>query len=172
MYEMQGGSVNIIVCDDGLQLLPLNERNVRLEYYHVNHMGVSARPPEGTDGFIRRGRFKKAGNLNYCYQFSQRIEEAFKSLLAARANDRPVQDHEENVLYHRAMDESVSLEGGWFSGNLRMSVSCIFSLDELTLTAARSSFSLTRIPEFPEIASWKPPSKWLAVPTWRFCECS
>ena len=61
-YELQGGSANILVNDDGLQLLPEEERMARIEFYADNCIGWTARPkhdPKGT-GFMRRGKFKKA----------------------------------------------------------------------------------------------------------------
>jgi hypothetical protein len=75
VYERQGGIVNVIVCDDGLQLLSEAERARRVKYYRDHNVAYVARPPDGVNGFQRRGRFKKAGNLNHCNSLSLRMED-------------------------------------------------------------------------------------------------
>lgn len=62
-YEMQGGTANIFVNDDGLQLLSPMERKRRIAFYMRNKIGFVARPPDGHEGYVRRGRFKKASNM-------------------------------------------------------------------------------------------------------------
>lgn len=59
-YELQGGSANIFVNDDGLQLLDDEERQARIDFYADNSIGWTARPKHNSDGFVRRGKFKKA----------------------------------------------------------------------------------------------------------------
>ncbi|BFZ57043.1 hypothetical protein PYCC9005_004093 [Savitreella phatthalungensis] len=73
-YELQGGTASILVCEDGLQLLPMSERQKRLAYYKMHGIGYIARPPDGKDGFVRAGKFKKASNMNYALDFANRIE--------------------------------------------------------------------------------------------------
>lgn len=51
-YERQGGRVNLIVCDDGLQLLSETETRERLQFYAINDLAYVARPPHGVDGFL------------------------------------------------------------------------------------------------------------------------
>lgn len=58
-YELQGGSANMFVNDDGLQLLGEEERQARIEFYADHSIGWTARPKDGSDGFRRRGKFKK-----------------------------------------------------------------------------------------------------------------
>ena len=43
-----------------------------------HNIGYVARPPHSAEpgGFQRRGRFKKASNLNYCLGVSERVSEA------------------------------------------------------------------------------------------------
>jgi hypothetical protein len=60
-YELQGGSANMFINDDGLQLISEEDRNARIEFYADHSIGWVARPkhdPNGT-GFLRRGKFKK-----------------------------------------------------------------------------------------------------------------
>lgn len=59
-YELQGGSANIFVNDDGMQIIPEDERQARIDFYADNSIGWTARPKHGSDGFVRRGKFKKA----------------------------------------------------------------------------------------------------------------
>lgn len=55
-YELQGGSANMFVNDDGLQLLGEEERAARIEFYADHGIGWVARPKHGEDGFLRRGK--------------------------------------------------------------------------------------------------------------------
>jgi hypothetical protein len=58
-YELQGGSANIFVNDDGMQLISEEDRRERVEFYADNSIGWTARPKHGENGFLRRGKFKK-----------------------------------------------------------------------------------------------------------------
>lgn len=68
-YEMQGGSANIFVNDDGM-LAGMSQEEVenRKRFYKKNNIGWVARPahnPKGEDGlpvFLRKGRFKKVSH--------------------------------------------------------------------------------------------------------------
>ncbi len=68
-YELQGGTANLIVCEDGLQIVDEEERAIRTEYYQRKGAAFVARPKEG-----RTGRFKKSSNLNTMKAISLRIE--------------------------------------------------------------------------------------------------
>ena len=39
-----------------------------------NNIGWVARPKHGDDGFIRKGKFKKASNMNFALNISQKVE--------------------------------------------------------------------------------------------------
>ena len=63
-YELQGGSANMIINDDGLQGLPEEERFERMDFYADNAIGWTARPNHNStllDGtkFVKKGKFKK-----------------------------------------------------------------------------------------------------------------
>ncbi len=49
-------------------------REERIEFYRAHDIGYVARPPHGRAGFERRGRFKKASNMNYCLEVSRQVE--------------------------------------------------------------------------------------------------
>jgi len=56
-YELQGGSANMFVNDDGLQIIDEEERRARIEFYADHSIGWTARPKHG-DNFIRKGKCK------------------------------------------------------------------------------------------------------------------
>ena len=62
-YELQGGSANMFVNDDGLQLLDEEERQARIDFYADHSIGWTSRPKPGTlvngKEFVRKGKFKK-----------------------------------------------------------------------------------------------------------------
>lgn len=120
-YEMQGGTANIFVNDDGMQLLSEEEAQERREFYDEHQIGWVARPrhdPKGERPFVRRGKFKKASNMNYAMSVSRRVEE--KLHLVAR--DEYWTNKEERAVYKEALqavlreDEGRTLAGG----NIRM----------------------------------------------------
>lgn len=91
-YELQGGSANIFVNDDGMQLISAEESEARREFYEEHNIGWVSRPPHNPkpedDGsgapvarpFLRRGKFKKASNMNYALMVSNRVEEKLKQV--------------------------------------------------------------------------------------------
>lgn len=55
-YELQGGSANLFINDDALQSLPETERMERIDFYADHSIGWVARPKDGENGFVRRGK--------------------------------------------------------------------------------------------------------------------
>lgn len=74
-YELQGGSASILISEDGMLLVPEQERARRLDYYDRQQIAWVARPGHNVDGYVRKGRFKKASNLNFTCQVSLRVEQ-------------------------------------------------------------------------------------------------
>ena len=116
-YELQGGTASLLVCEDGLQLLSPAERQKRIAYYKMHGIGWIARPPDGKDGFVRAGKFKKASNMNYALHVAMEIEKKLEVV------DR----HEEwsDVLelaeYERCLQEVVAdIPGCEADGNCRV----------------------------------------------------
>ena len=64
-YELQGGSANMFINDDGLQIIPEEERRERIEFYADHSIGWTARPKHNHEGFIRKGKFKKVRSITY-----------------------------------------------------------------------------------------------------------
>jgi hypothetical protein len=64
-YEMQGGTANIFINDDGMQIISEEDAELRKGFYHDHNIGWVARPAhntkpkEGEKLFLRRGKFKK-----------------------------------------------------------------------------------------------------------------
>lgn len=73
--------------DDGLQLVSEEMRQTRVEFYAEHGIGWVARPKhdDSEGGFKRRGRFKKASNMNYGLALSLKMEEHIKKLELDRA---------------------------------------------------------------------------------------
>ncbi|KAJ4352796.1 hypothetical protein N0V95_003958 [Ascochyta clinopodiicola] len=123
-YELQGGTANIFINDDGMQLISEEEARARQEYYDENQIGWVARPkhnPKPADGekmFIRRGKFKKASNMNYAMRLSVQVEE----ILAAYPRHDQWTQHDENNAYKSAMQRLLAEREGeaWSEGNIRM----------------------------------------------------
>ncbi|RPD65196.1 hypothetical protein L226DRAFT_456355 [Lentinus tigrinus ALCF2SS1-7] len=82
-YARQGGTSTIFINDDGLRLLPVEERDARILFYANHGIGWVARPKHdnAADGFKRAGRFKKASNMNYALSISLMAEKHLAGLL-------------------------------------------------------------------------------------------
>ncbi|GAB7358644.1 hypothetical protein MBLNU230_g3874t1 [Neophaeotheca triangularis] len=123
-YEMQGGTANIFVNDDGMQLLPEEEARQRQDFYDEHNIGWVARPKhnpkpaDGSPGFNRRGKFKKASNMNYSMMVSNRVEER---LLTVERHEGWTQEDEADA-YKNALTEIVEEDEGrtWADGNIRI----------------------------------------------------
>ena len=93
-YARQGGTSSIFVHDDGLQLISEADRQERMRFYADNGIGWVARPKhdDSEGGFKRRGRFKKASNMNYGLSLSLKMEEIMRRLEIERAEKASVTD--------------------------------------------------------------------------------
>lgn len=78
-YELQGGSANIFVNDDGFQLFTEEQRAERVDFYLRNGVGWVARPSHSKD-FQRAGKFKKASNMNFALKISCCMEDKLKRM--------------------------------------------------------------------------------------------
>jgi hypothetical protein len=116
-YELQGGTANILINDDGLQIIPEEDRQARIDFYADHSIGWTARPGHNVDGFFRRGKFKKASNMNYGLALSNAVEEALQKI------DRPVDwsQVDESVAYERCLKEVLEKDGrAWADGHIRI----------------------------------------------------
>jgi hypothetical protein len=123
-YEMQGGSANIFINDDGMQLLSKGEAEERREYYEEHSIGWVARPKhnaspvKGEELFIRAGKFKKASNMNYALHVSGRVEDRLVVLEA----DEDKSQKDQTLLYRTALEHVLGEDEGrsWADGNIRV----------------------------------------------------
>jgi len=116
-YELQGGSANMFINDDGLQLIGEDERRARIEFYADHSIGWVARPGHNDNGFLRRGKFKKASNMNFALMISCKVEE---KLMAYHRGGEWTQ-HDEAMAYERALKEVLEENGrAWADGNIRV----------------------------------------------------
>ncbi|KAF1929383.1 uncharacterized protein M421DRAFT_60758 [Didymella exigua CBS 183.55] len=116
-YELQGGSANIFINDDGLQIIDEEERQARIEFYQDHSIGWTARPKHGEDGFVRKGKFKKASNMNFGLMLSNNVEEK----LAVIQRDESWTQDDEAKEYDRCLKEVVEEHGrAWADGNIRV----------------------------------------------------
>lgn len=119
-YEMQGGTANIFVNDDGLQLIGTADALDRIEFYDEHKIGWVARPAhkalvgEGRGPFLRRGKFKKASNMNYALNISNRVEHKLQPRPRSTSEVDELQD------YEKALAEVVEEDEGrtWAGGNI------------------------------------------------------
>lgn len=116
-YELQGGSANMFVNDDGLQLIPDEDRRARIDFYADNSIGWVARPRHSENGFQRKGKFKKASNMNFALMILCRVEDKLQTL------SRPPEwsQHDEAWAYEQALKEVLDEDGrAWPDGNIRV----------------------------------------------------
>lgn len=118
-YEMQGGTANIFVNDDGLQIISPEDAQERRDFYEEHNIGWVSRPrhnekpKDGSKVFLRRGKFKKASNMNYGLWASVRVEEKLSRI------HRPegwTQD-EEATAYSQALAEVLEEEQGYMQAD-------------------------------------------------------
>lgn len=103
-YESHGGSANIFINDDGLRAgLPDEDVKFRKDFYHDNNIGWVARPKHnGEEKFVRKGKFKKASNMNFALNISQKVEARLQEMVDASGS--PFLDEaEEESMYQEAL---------------------------------------------------------------------
>jgi hypothetical protein len=116
-YELQGGSANIFMNDDGLQLISEEERQARIEFYADHSIGWVARPKHGENGFLRRGKFKKASNMNFALMISCKVEEKLERYTRGPEWSQVDEAH----AYEKALKEVLEEDGrAWADGNIRV----------------------------------------------------
>ncbi|PWN27268.1 hypothetical protein BDZ90DRAFT_220834 [Jaminaea rosea] len=98
-YELQGGTASILVSEDGLLVVSEEEREKRLDYYERQQIAWVARPGHNVDGYVRKGRFKKASNLNFTCLISLHVEELMDERRPQFGQDEIWTDEDESRLY-------------------------------------------------------------------------
>lgn len=115
-YERQGGVVNMIICDDGMQLISEQDRLDRQRYYKLYDVGWVARPAHSAT-FIRAGRFKKASNMNFTFALSLKVEEMLEQI--ERTEKWSAED--EVAAYDECLERAIKEDGNaWATGDIRI----------------------------------------------------
>ena len=107
----------MFINDDGLQIIDEEERQARIDFYTDHSISWTARPKHGEDGFVRKGKFKKASNMNYGLMLSNNVEARLEKV----ERTEKWSQNEEAQEYERCLKE-VLVENGraWADGNIRM----------------------------------------------------
>ncbi|KID95242.1 hypothetical protein MAJ_08816, partial [Metarhizium majus ARSEF 297] len=125
-YESHGGSANIFINDDGLRAgLTDDEIRCRKDFYTDNRIGWVARPKHnGDEGFVRKGKFKKASNMNFALNVSQKVEAYMQDLADARLANKEtdlITDAEEEEMYQSALARVLEENPlAWADGDIRV----------------------------------------------------
>jgi hypothetical protein len=121
-YESHGGSANIFINDDGLRAgIPEEDCKLRREFYEDNRIGWVARPKHnGDEGYVREGKFKKASNMNFALNVSQKVEAYMQELVTA-GDDVAIGEKEEEDMYQQALARVLKEDPlAWAEGNIRV----------------------------------------------------
>jgi hypothetical protein len=90
-----------------MQIIPEEEARARMDYYYDNNIGWVSRPKHGLNGFLRKGKFKKASNMNFALNISQKVEAYLQAemdnRIAAYGTDF-IDELEEEDMYQRALE--------------------------------------------------------------------
>ena len=116
-YELQGGTANMLVNDDGLQIIDDDQRKTRIEFYQDHSIGWTARPKHGSDGFIRKGKFKKASNMNYGLMLSCKVEEKLQRFHRSPAWNLDDESQAYDQCLREVLEETPR---AWAEGNIRV----------------------------------------------------
>lgn len=110
--------------DDGFAFLTEAEREERINYYHDNGIGWVARPKHNDNGYLRRGKFKKASNMNFALNISQKVEKILRTRVEAKLNSEKsnrIDAFEEETIYKEALAEVLTADPrATAAGNIRV----------------------------------------------------
>ncbi|OAP55210.1 hypothetical protein AYL99_10910 [Fonsecaea erecta] len=116
-YELQGGTANMFINDDGLQLIDEEQRKARIDFYQDHNIGWTARPKHGSEGFVRKGKFKKASNMNYGLMLSCKVEDKLQRYHRNSAWTPNDESEAYDECLREVLDETPR---AWADGNIRI----------------------------------------------------
>lgn len=116
-YELQGGTCNLLICDDRMQLVDQESARFRKQYYKDNNIGWVARPGHNSDGFLRAGKFKKASNMNFALNMSMKVEEALEYVERTADWTSEMEQMAYNDVLNRVLSENPRAQA---AGNIRV----------------------------------------------------
>lgn len=116
-YELQGGTCNLLISDDRMQLVDEESADFRKQYYQDHDIAWIARPGHNSDGFLRKGKFKKASNMNFTLNISMRVEELLETVYRPEGWT----EFDEEDAYDRILQEVLTENGrAQGAGNVRI----------------------------------------------------
>lgn len=105
------GTANIFINDDGFALLSEEEKRERVDFYHDNNIGWVARPKNNDEGYVRKGKFKKASNMNFALNVSNKVEaELIQRVTPSLEKSYMVDPMEEEQFYREAFDHVIQFD--------------------------------------------------------------
>ncbi|RCI08826.1 hypothetical protein L249_4824 [Ophiocordyceps polyrhachis-furcata BCC 54312] len=125
-YESHGGTANILINDDGLRAgISPEEIQKRRDFYHDNNIGWVARPKHnGPERFVRKGKFKKASNMNFALNTSQKVEAYLQDMVDARVaagGSDLIDESDEADMYKEALSRVLDENPlAWAEGDIRL----------------------------------------------------
>lgn len=89
-------------------MLSEEEQHERINFYHDNNIGWVARPKNNEDGYVRKGKFKKASNMNFALNVSNKVEmELIQRMATTLEKSDMVDPMEEELVYREAFDHVI-----------------------------------------------------------------
>ncbi|KAL6711095.1 hypothetical protein ACN47E_006970 [Coniothyrium glycines] len=124
-YESRGGTARIFINDDGMAIRSAEDNEKFLEFYRNNNIGWVSRPKHNDEsGFVRRGKFKKASNMNFALNISNRVEDRLQLLvdeIFGEKSESSITEEEELRLYAQALESVLASDPrAKAGGNIRM----------------------------------------------------
>lgn len=98
-----------------------------MNFYRENNIGWVARPKNNEDGYVRKGKFKKASNMNFALNVSNRVEDKMLEMLAETLNTTDMIDVvREETIYRLALEEVLASDNRIRAGgNIRVGESIL-----------------------------------------------
>ena len=122
-YESRGGTARIFMNDDGMAIRSEEDNALFKEFYTNNNIGWVSRPKHNFEGFVRRGKFKKASNMNFALNISNRVEEVLQ-MSVDRLYEKGVAtitEDQELEMYNEALKQVLTSDPrARAGGNIRM----------------------------------------------------
>lgn len=109
--------------DDGMAIRSEADNAKFLEFYINNNIGWVSRPKHNHEGFVRRGKFKKASNMNFALNVTNRVEDELQSLIDAmyEKGESYITEEQEAELYEQALNSILNADSRVKAGgNIRM----------------------------------------------------
>jgi hypothetical protein len=122
-YESRGGSARIFMNDDGMAIRSEEDNKKFREFYINNNIGWVSRPKHNHEGFVRRGKFKKASNMNFALNITNRVEDELQKLVDGMYEQgaTSISEEQEDELYQQALNTILVADPrAKAGGNIRM----------------------------------------------------